>query len=332
MTVDLSSSCRIGAEVFHIRKVGADEMVQMERLFARVFGFVPPHGWHTWKYGMLKGTAIGLWNARGELVAHYAGFPRTLLCEGQHIEAVQIGDVMVAPEVRGLLTRRGPFFRVCAHFFAEHVGAEKDFMLAFGFPNERHMRLGTALNLYHGVGVMHQLVWPARPARLPLTWTWKSLQPDKDLARTVDKAWCAMADDFSGYIIGVRNPAYIEQRFASRPGHTYRFFRLQHRFSRSATAVAIMRFASGQVELLDIIGPQSMFPLVVKMAATEAAVANVDYLSTWASPAATAVLQKTDARIETIMAHLAVARASVISEEKIRNTLWWWMGGDTDFL
>jgi len=329
---DIARDCQIGAETFRIAPIGDDRTAQVEELFARVFGAAPASGWHAWKYGILGGTATGLWNAHEELVAHYAGFPRRLQWQGEALEAIQIGDVMVAPEIRGILTRRGPFFQVCTHFFGARVGAGLPYALAFGFPNARAMRLGVALNLYRDLGTVHQVAWPARQTRLPFGWAWSPVAPGPDLAQAVAQAWRAMAQDFSSLVLGVRDSSYIQRRFVQRPDRTYQFFRLHRWLPGSTAAVAVLRLTPGQAELLDVIGPRNRFPLVTRAAASEAARTGAAGLSAWGSPAASEVFLRCGATVTGVAAHLAIAQCAALSADRINAAAWWWMGGDTEFL
>ena len=100
-----------------------------------------------WKYGHGHGLASGVWNQDGELVAHYGGFPRKVIDAGQVRMAVQIGDVMVRPAERGLMTRKGAFYQAVTHFLSAHVGDGAEFPHAFGFPNRRAMALAQRLGL-----------------------------------------------------------------------------------------------------------------------------------------------------------------------------------------
>lgn len=332
MTRDSTLDCRIGAETFRIATIDAGEAAQVERLFARVFGTTPAPGWYDWKYGLLGGTATGLWNARDELVAHYAGFPRMLSWQGEAVSAIQIGDVMVAPEVRGFLTRRGPFFQICSQFFGTRVGAGRAHALAFGFPNERAIRLGVTLDLYRDLGKLYQVTWPARPAHLPFGWAWSPVAPEPALTNAVEKAWRSMAKDFSEHVLGVRDSANLRKRFVERPDRTYRFFRLHRWLPGSTAAVAVLRLAPGEAELLDVIAPRDLFPLVTRAAATEAARTGAACLSAWGSPAASEVFQGCGASVVGVAAHLAASIATALPSAKINAASWWWMGGDTDFL
>jgi hypothetical protein len=87
------------------------------------------------------GEGVGAWHD-GRLVAHCGGLPRNILHQGILQHDLQIGDVMVAPEWRGILTRHGPFFHVSKKFYDSRLGRKNRFHMGFGFPNARHLRLG----------------------------------------------------------------------------------------------------------------------------------------------------------------------------------------------
>ncbi len=323
--------CRIGAHSFRVAEIATVDQTEVLRLFAAAFGHSPDPRWYAWKYGAGAGEAIGLWNEGGRLAAHYAGFPRELRWRGAPVRAIQIGDVMVAPEVRGLLTRKGPFFQVCSRFFAGRVGAGKAYRLAFGFPNERAIRLGVALGLYHDAGIIHQVSWPASEWKAPFGWRWEAATGER-LIRQVERAWRAMSKDFSAYVLGVRDADYIRHRFLSRPDRQYHIFTLRRWPLGGTVAVAVMHVEPGRAELLDVIGARAAFPAVVRAAAAEAARSGAALLTAWASPAALAVFRESTA-VEVVgkAAHLAVAKASALTDDEVVAP-WWWMGGDTDFL
>ena len=322
---------RIDAQNFSLAEVGVGDTAQVERLFARCFGAPPGPDWHRWKCDTLGGKALGLWNEAGDLVAHYAGFPRSLLWQGKPLAAIQIGDVMVAPEARVSLTPRGAFFQVSTRFVADHVGSDRDFMLAFGFPNERAMRLGVRLKTYDNRGHIQQLAWPARAGKLSLGWRWSPLAAD-EIAPHVDAAWQAMAADMANHVLGVRDAAYVIGRFVRRPDRQYRFFRLSRRLTGRTAAVAIMRLEPGYAELIDVIGPRQALRWIALAAASEAAVCGAEFLTCWASESAAAAWGEYGAQNKGTAAFFVVDRPSVIPLDKLAAAQWWWMGGDTDFL
>ncbi len=322
----------IGNHHFRIGSIGASDESEVLRLFAEVFGHTPDGIWYKWKYSHGQADAVGLWDDSGRLVAHYAGLPRTLLWYGKQIEAVQIGDVMVTPQVRGLMTRRGPLFHVCTRFFDRRVGKGKDCRVAFGFPNQRHVQLGATLGLYHDAGKIHLLRWVAKSKRISPWWRWSPLDKySSSLKSQITKIWGTMARDMANCVLGVRDANFLCWRFIDRPDRQYRLFILSRWPTGSAVAIVVMRFADGNAELLDIIGPRKIIKVAIKAAITEAARAGAAELTAWASPAVAAVLGA-EAVVEDSGASLAIARASVLTADEVTAAQWWWMGGDTDFL
>lgn len=332
MTDCLSRPCRIGDALFSLREVGAGETAAVLALFARVFGYAPPPGWYEWKYGAsgLQGRAMGLWAEDGRLVAHYAGFPRSVLWQGRSIEAIQIGDVMVAPELRGILSRRGPFFQVCDAFFGKWVGSGRPFSLAFGFPNARAMRLGVALGLYRDLGPIHRLVWPAGRLRLPLGWRVTEIEPGcATFTRLAEFAWQRMAKERRLEVIGLRDAAHWRTRFAARPATPYLFLALRRPFG--SPALVILRQEGEIVRWLDFAGPRAALPAAVAAARRFAAAAGASRVEAWASRAAFDELTGCEAQEAGPAAHYAVALASSCPIDTLAQS-GWWLAGDTDFL
>ena len=124
-----------------------------------------PATWQ-WKYGHHSGYQIGVWRD-DQLIAHYGGCGRRILFFGQPQHAVQIADVMVNSNDRGILTKTGPFFLMAATFPERFVGYGKPFLVGFGFPNERAMKVAERHGLYAEVGCMTEFCWPSLP-KLPL--------------------------------------------------------------------------------------------------------------------------------------------------------------------
>ncbi|MFA6310840.1 MAG: GNAT family N-acetyltransferase [Sterolibacterium sp.] len=342
---EVSTECRFGTRRFVIRNIGPDDAVAVLTLFNTVFEQQIPSAWFAWKYGPGRGEAVGMWDEEGHLVAHYAGIPRLLAWQGQTVHGLQIGDVMVTPDMRGIMTRKGPFQQVCSHFFAQRVGADKPYRIAFGFPNHRALKLGTTLGLYRDAGIITQLRWPARRTRLPLWLSRSALDgldaPDapntsgRGADQQVQAVWQAMRRDFQDFVLGVRDADYLRWRFIARPDRQYRLLILRWRLTGTPLSIVVMRFAGDGAELLDVIGPRKAFPAAVSAARDEAARFGATTLSAWASPAAAAVFRRAaggEMEETPSGAFLALARPEDYSAEETAATRWWWMGGDTDFL
>lgn len=335
MTAGFSSPVQklFGGQPYLIRDVAPSDAPDVLQLFEEVFGHRTDSRWYAWKYLAGVGNALGLWDALGCLKAHCAGTPRTVSWCGKHVAGLQVGDVMVSTDIRGLLMRKGPFQQVSSRFYASRVGANQRYQLAWGFPNQRHMRLGVKLDLFWDAGMISQLRWAVGQEWL---WPWYSVTAlsggEAGFDDQVDAAWASMAADLQNHVLGVRDAAYIRWRFLARPDRQYKLFCLRRRFTGKVLAVIVMRIADGTAELLDIIGPRDAMRSAIRAAIKQCAQAGVSSLSAWASPALVEVVQNTGAEVTQSGASLAIIKESNFSEADVMAARWWWMGGDTDFL
>jgi len=325
-----SEVLRIGAHNFCIGDIQPEHAGEVLQLFNSVFGHSADAGWYQWKSCKGQLRAVGLWDESGQLVAHYAGLPRLLLHAGQAMTAIQNCDVMVAPHVRGLMTRRGPFYHVCKRFFDTWVGEGRMHDVSFGFPNLRHMQLGHKLDLYHHGVQIHLLAWPAEPRPLSWRWRWRELPLDTRSAnRDLLAAWEKMRGDFADWVVGVRDVDYLRWRFLERPDRPYRLFCLRYWWGGVA-AIVVMHMTPDGAELLDIVGARHVMARAVQAAVNETARSGGSELTAWASPAAATALGAGARRAESGAA-LAIAKASRLTADEVASARWWWLGGDTDF-
>ena len=322
-----------GGQPYVLRDVAPGDAPEVLRLFSHAFGHAAGHDWFDWKYLAGKGTALGLWDGIGNLKAHCAGTPRTIAWCGKLLAGLQVGDVMVSTDMRGLVMRKGPFQQVSSRFFASRIGTDQPFQFAWGFPNQRHMRLGVALGLFWDGGTIHQLSWPARQEGASVWWSFNALTGKAiSFDRQVDAVWRAMAKDFQDHVLGVRDSAYIRWRFLARPEHPYQLFALRRRLTGRMQALVVMRITEGKAELLDFVGPRSALLPALRAAIKEAARAGAATLTAWASPVLAELMHGTGAQATPSGASLAIIKESICSEAQIKAARWWWMGGDTDFL
>ncbi|MDE1981860.1 MAG: GNAT family N-acetyltransferase [Betaproteobacteria bacterium] len=300
-------------------------------LFQRAFGSAMPPALWRWKYARPQSRATLVENETG-VVAYYGGVARSVLFMGAPATAVQIGDVMVDPAWRGVLTRQGPFYRAATGFIERWMGeAERRYDFAFGFPSDRACRLGVALRLYEAMDRIQEVEWAsagsgaAAPRGRLLT--------ARD-APLVDRLWQAMARDLGECAVGVRDGAYVCERYIEHPVHRYTVFLVTRRFL-PPLGVVVLRDHGEQgeqgAELMDLIGKTRHLPALAQAACQLARQLGRRRLFAWATPA--------------VVRHLAVAAAQVRDTEVVVPTIvwqqpervralkdrWWLMGGDTDF-
>jgi len=241
-----------------------NQIPEMFRLFKTTFNHdMTPATWQ-WKYGSSSGREMGVWR-ENKLIAHYGGVSRKILFFGQPQTAVQIGDVMVDTSERGTLTRKGPFFLMAATFLERYIGYGKPYLIGFGFPNERAMKVAERLGLYAEVGRMIEFSWNTR-SQFPLWGTRLHLigREQTDFVITAaDQCWQRMAEDLQTAIIGVRDWNYLQYRYLDHPNQQYQIMLVKNRFNRRARGILVLRFDPEGCEIVDLIAPLAEIPLLI---------------------------------------------------------------------
>jgi hypothetical protein len=319
-----------------VRDLAASDGPALLALHRRVFGEGASPEWYRWKYRDGKALGTGVWQ-QGELIAHCGGLPRTLWRHGRETGGIQIGDVMVAPQWRGILTRRGPFFQACDRFYAAHVGRQAGHDIAYGFPNLRHMKLAVALKLAWDGGAVHALNWRldgAHPVEFSgWPWRWTELhasQPGFD--GVVEGAWARMRARAGDFTLGERGCRYVRWRYCERPGHSSRLFSLRRAWSRQPVGIAVLDLGGERAQWLDWIGEPAALALASRACVAQARASGASSLVAWATSAVTQLLGGDNPFEQNVTARLGIPIASALNFEEASSTQWWFMGGDTDFL
>ncbi|MCX7109491.1 MAG: GNAT family N-acetyltransferase [Proteobacteria bacterium] len=305
----------------------ADE-AELLALFRRAFGTDMPAALWRWKYAGLD-TPGALARRDGRAVAFYGGIPRTVSLFGSPATAVQIGDVMVDPAERGVLTRRGPFFLAASHYLRHCVGEGRTFPLAFGFPSQRAYRLGERLGLYAKVGEIMRVEWPALqtwPSLLLRTRPWAS-----GMAAAADRLWLEMAAALSREIVGVRDFAYLKRRYLEHPALNYKVFGVSSRLSAKPFGIIVVREEGEELLWVDVVAPPERIAALVTIVRRLATDLGKPKAYTWITAQNAAlfagesgVVSPTEIVIPALDWNPAFSAAELADH-------WWLMAGDTDF-
>ncbi|WP_333873879.1 methyltransferase domain-containing protein [Methylobacter sp.] len=297
-------------------------------LFSAAFGHeMPPELWR-WKYQGLD-TLGAMVRRDNRPVAFYGGLPRAVRLFGSSATAVQIGDVMIHPQERGILTRKGPFYLAASNFLERFVGQGKTFSLAFGFPSERAYRLGALLGLYEQIGEIMRVAWPALKTRPSLKTSTRILKPDQHT--TVDLLWNQMAEAMRDQVIGVRDWNYLQHRYLSHPTINYQVFLVSSRLTGSPIGIFVVRILEDSVELLDLIAPPKHMPILVHNVRRLAWNLDKSLAYAWITAQHAPLLAGETGEItstDIVLPNFCWTPGISASELQDR---WWLMGGDTDF-
>ena len=207
--------------------IGVAQIGETRDLFKRVFGQQLSEALWRWKYDAGRGVGVGARAPNGDLLAHYGGTLRQINFCDQPALAIQIGDVMVAPEGRAALAHKGPFGMVVEAFLNRHVGGAKGVVLGFGFPNARHMRLGEKLGHYVQVDTVSELSWhvPRRsdnPNKVTTRLRIEALDWANPLTEVrLDGLWRKMKHDLRDSVVPTRDASWLRHRYANHPEHRY---------------------------------------------------------------------------------------------------------------
>lgn len=298
-------------------------------LFARVFApeTMSPALWW-WKYGEDRGLGTVAWDGN-RLAAHYGGLIRETMFFGQPIQAVQIGDVMAAPEQRGVMTRKGAFYRAAALFPERWVGYGARFPIGFGFPNARAMAAAERMGLYAEVGRLEEVQWPARKGRPRLLSQVRPLDfaQDRD---AIQELWQAMARALRQGIVCVRDARYLQHRYLRHPEKSYDAFLVRHRVTAKPLGLIVLRLREdGWYWLIDFVGDPVHLAMCIGHARRIAAHAGHSALKAWFSvnpwfAATGGNITPTEIRVPTSI------HTPGPNPETLRDR-WWLMAGDTDF-
>ncbi|WP_447955910.1 GNAT family N-acetyltransferase [Vreelandella sp. EE7] len=305
-----------------------EDLPALLALFERAFGHrVDTDTWQ-WKYS--QAASPGVVCLDGErVIAFNGGMPRRGIVNGLACSIVQMGDVMVDPAYRGILTRKGPFYQVVNAFFKEKVGEHLAYRFAFGFPHARHARLGAALKLYCTTDQILEAVWPSLGRRRLLT---TALPITAQHALTVDKLWTRMAKGLSGNAVGVRDWDWLSHRYIDAPERGYQCWLVINRLTRQPLGVCVLRqHDSETVELLDLITPIEHLADIVTCAQHLTARMGSSRMIAWLTASVAESLEETAPSIAPTEVIVPGSQVNGLTLGMEVEHQWWLMGGDTDF-
>ncbi len=313
-----------------IHLVSESDTAILQTLFFEAFDSKISSQLWSWKYFNRRGMGV-LAKQDGKAIAHYGGILRTLQYFGQAITGVQISDVMVTPRERGLLTRKGAFFKVAAAFPEYFVGYHSHALVGFGFPNMRHMRLAELMGLYKEVGHINELLWKTQQRQPHGLIASRAIDPGRD-RNLVDKLWSSMAEGLRNAIVGHRNWDYMEHRYLNHPEIDYRVILVFRRFIKKPLGIVVLHQTSmTECHLVDLVSATDNLHSVVSQALRVVESWGCNTLKAWGSELVTDHLSSTHPEIiETDICIPTSVWTEGPSPEELKGK-WWLMYGDTDF-
>ena len=220
-----------------IRPATVEDEAEILRLFALVFqSEMSPEVWR-WKY-LRDGHVLPAFVAEEErqIVCHYGTICQRVYWQGQEHYAWDAIDVMAHPRQQG----RGLFRRTIQAFMRELCEGKGLFL--YGFPTQRHKRLGELLVGYEPVARVHKVF---NVLASPLVGSSAAVVYDV-LPLNWDSHWHRL--EKSVVIATRRDHAYLTWRYLKRPNRHYRLVTIP-----AAPALAVIGIQSGKALLMEFL-------------------------------------------------------------------------------
>ena len=218
-------------------------------LFKDVFNADTSIDFFKWKFSETEHFLLaGLEN--NKIVSFYGLTPRTFSFQDQLFSGVQPCDVMVSPSFRGSLT--GSLFQRMLNGYKQYLeNNDTNYVFLFGFPHQRHMKLGERLS---GYSLGDNFQW--------LEWNNESEYDDsqhcqlREITATeiaeIHTLWQAMKSSMNDHSVGIRDDDYIAYRYVNHPQFQYQAIRVSDNTNK-LTGYIIFKSINRQRFIMDVI-------------------------------------------------------------------------------
>ncbi|MBU6994210.1 GNAT family N-acetyltransferase [Ferrovum myxofaciens] len=318
-----------GEERWRVEILPESRSAEMAPLYQRVFGKPLSPDFRAWKYGQGRGRVFAAWNWEGKMVAHYGGLVRTVSFFGTPVETCQVGDVMVDPAERGVLTRKGVFSRMTQAFYESQDSQARQ--AAFGFPNQRAFRVGQRLGFYSSAGKIYLRTWQTTSGAHCSEM--RSLWAVSHRDAIAQELWRQMLAHSQHLVLVQRDAEYLDYRYRQRPEGNYGVYLIGPVQLERAQAIVVVKQRESVMDWMDFVGSPDYVGLALAAVKVLATQAGLNQVQAWltqpmldAFADETAVTQETDIEVAQWDCDESQGWA-----EQTRGR-WWAMYGDTDFL
>jgi hypothetical protein len=243
---------------FAIRSYREGDERKILALWQAAFGReMAPRLW-SWKYlENPYGHQILLCESEaGQVVAMYAGVPYRANFQGETVRITHLTDNMSHPAYRGPIGgKKGLFVRTVLAFFDRYGGPHASIYL-YGFPGERHFRLGERLLEYRALsgGVRFMTATTTDLAQGIIPFAGKI-----DRISVCDASFDRLAEAsrrFYPFSI-MRDSAFLRWRFLEHPANHYELFGYRSLMRKRLRGYTVLSLLGDQARLVDFLMPLS---------------------------------------------------------------------------
>jgi len=318
-----------------ISMLGSGDQSAIEALFKESFGYAVSKTLWKWKYADSRGRNLII-KKDGKIVAHYGGMQRAISYFGEKQKAIQIGDVMVAKNERGVLKKQGLYFQITAAFLERYIGFETEHLLGFGFPTPTALKLACKLGLYANVDEIVELHYSSIKARPSFKYHLIELENSNSEAyfKAFNRLWRRMREEYQNDILVERDWDYLNYRYFQHPVNDYKSFIMKSRLTQQVIGLLIFKFQQEQERwmLMDFLVTKKHIDALFFQAARIVERLGQTSFTVWVTgshiarlPATWHTKETANISIPSNIWHQGPDSSEIIDK-------WWLTAGDTDFL
>ncbi len=294
------------------------------KLFKEIFGREMTLDEWRWKYTGRENkkvyASVAVTDSQ-EITAHYGGIPHRMVYGGREIYGLAIGDVMVHPKFRGL-----KLFKKIAAMVPEEA-VRDGFIVGYGFPNERAMRLPEKLGLYEKVEDVIEGSKEAKFHNNLVRYNFKLFPLDYSDIR-IDKLWESCKRSL--YLAVVRDRRYLTWRYKNHPLFSYEIWGLKKRFGRRLQGLVILKREEHRVLVMDFLFAKGMFKPLFQKLENYASSAGIKTITLWAPPfMENTLIENSFSTKPAITSIPRTTHEKTLTKEQIKGKFFYTMG-DTD--
>ncbi len=330
-TIPKASTSGIQKKRWHCRWASEKDQDALLSLFQSAFNHAMPAELWAWKYADRSNFGV-LAHREGQTVAYYGGLPRTLWIDGKKQSGVQICDVMVAPEERGILSRRGAFMQTTIAFLKASIGVDKTYQFAFGFPSGRHAKLGEKTGFYTPTDSLLETEWPVTKFMMT-RFNFRMAELKHDDGDIINTQWQAMQQSLTDHMLPQKNTEFFKWRYLEHPTQEYIARIVSSRWHNKILGIFVLRDHGPDqgVELIDLLSAPANLNKLFQSAQNLTASMTRKRLFGWLTPAVLSWLPSSSTSNKVTDIYLYDGTPDTNKLAKRLQSKVWLIGGDTDF-
>jgi len=302
-------------------------------LFKEVFEQPMSQEFWDWKYDGVKWRGICAVKD-GEVIAHYSGMRRDIHYFGEPKSTLHACDTMVSPRARGGIKRNSPFYNVAYIWIRSNLGINKEFLMSYGFPNKRVMKLAEKLGLYLEVDTITGVHWRELHkygSQSDQSISIEEYIPNPKTNDEIGKLWNDMAAEFKESIIGIRDAEYLITRYLKHPVLKYKIYLVRNNKGELLAALVLKRENRSMV-LMDLVAKKEHFKTAIEKACSIAKNLKCEQVVCWITKSKSELFNHCGATMQEEDISIPTSAITPNFDPEHVKGKWFLMIGDTDFL